>query len=237
MAYSQSQLRCLAGMGLVPWVLRDSPQAAAQLSDNHAENTDAETLVAVLTQTHEAPAVEIPAVTAPVSQISNTLTDIDVLLQTPLIAIPFRGRPCTQLGNPDASLLILVEAVSTQQKQYPFEPADARVFEDMLRAIAWRRQDVCLAVLPPTNNASLITEEQGNTVADLCRAPRDAVLFFRQQLPRSLHPDELILPVGEKTGRDTMACWQLPHPALLRESPDRKRQAWEVLKAARSKLG
>ena len=33
-----------------------------------------------------------------------------------------------------------------------------------------------------------------------------------------------------------MLAWQLPHPALLRESPERKRQAWNVLKAARARL-
>jgi len=72
-------------------------------------------------------------------------------MQTPLIEFSFRGKRCTQLGKSDALLLILVEANSTQQSQYPFEPADAKIFDDMLRAIAWRRQDVCLGVLPPSS--------------------------------------------------------------------------------------
>jgi len=44
--------------------------------------------------------------------------------------------------------------------------------------------------------------------------------------------DELMVPMIRKS----MLAWQLPHPALLRESPKRKRQAWNVLKAARARL-
>ena len=102
----------------------------------------------------------------------------------------------------------------------------------MLRAIAWRRQDVCLAVLPSTVQPSLVSNDQGTCVADLCRVPRDAVLLFRHQLPETLNAEELLVSMQ----KDNLHAWQLPHPALLRESPNRKRQAWEVLKAARARL-
>jgi len=153
-------------------------------------------------------------------------------VHTPLIAIPFRGQYCTQLGKADAALLILVEAVSSQQKQYPFESTDAKLFDDMLRAIAWRRQDVCLGVLAPALQTDLVSADNTACVADLCKPHRDAVLLFRHVLPETLDANELMVPMQ----RASMRAWQLPHPALLRESPTRKRQAWNVLKAARACL-
>ncbi len=286
MAYTHSQLRALAGMGLVPWVLRSTknatvprdtgspePVSTGQLGhlqtkpglvDQTTEACKLRTVIAAASQ-HAAPErvterpVEPPVKSiadrqapTPVAQSSPVAQSND-LLRTPLVSIPFRGRYCTQLGNPDASLLILVEAISTQQSQYPFEPADAKVFEDMLRAISWRRQDVCLAVVQPMAQGSLVADEQGACVADLIRSPRDAVLFFGLQVPQTQNVDELLVSMshthkadaestGEQNNTDTpsqssLRAWQLPHPALLRESPDRKRQAWEVLKAARARLG
>jgi len=240
MPYTQSQLRCLKAMGIVPWVehsvvqsddattLRDAivvaeaqPVTASQNADQgvmQGEKMDqtAEHQQDTLATQHEStPGVE------PVD-----------FMQTPLVEIPFRGKHCTQLGKDDAMLLILVEANSTQQNQYPFEPADARIFDDMLRAIAWRRQDVCLAVLPPSAAPSLFVDDNAPRVSDLCKPHRDAVLVFRQSVPDHTNPDELTVPLTRKG----MLAWQLPHPALLRESPQRKRQAWNVLKAARARL-
>ena len=244
MAYTESQLQCLAGMGLVPWVLRDDiAQAQSQAVAVQAQtDAPAKTNAPAIAETSKAEqaselapsSIQSPQAeaVAAIPSVGIGLTSEDDFLQTPLVAIPFRGRFCTQLGNPDASFLILVEAISNQQAQYPFEPSDAKIFEDMLRAIAWRRQDVCLAVLPPSKQASLVPSDQSATVAELCRVPRDAVLLFRHELSETLNPEELLVPMKN----DRLHAWQLPHPALLRESPNRKRQAWEVLKAARARL-
>jgi len=196
MPYTQSQVRSLSAMGIVPWIERAQMQVAQPAHENVS------------------------------------------FLQTPLVEIPFRGQACFVLGKTDAPLLILVEAISNQQKQYPFEPTDAKLFDDMLRAISWRRQDVCLAVLPPSHQADLVPAaigheaEPSQCVGDLVKPHRDAVLLFRHSVPHTLNPDELLVPM-ERAG---MLAWQLPHPALLRESPARKRQAWNVLKAARARL-
>jgi len=250
MAYSQSQLRALAGMGLVPWVLRDGTghqPIETAVEEAIEEAVDPTPEQDVRQDVERAGTVsDIPASSD--AYTGDTCPDEHDLLQTPLVAIPFRGRHCSQLGNPDASLLILVEAISTQQNHYPFESADAKIFEDMLRSIAWRRQDVCLAVLPPSlqqqTQSLFVVDEPGPSVADLVRSPRDAVLLFRLQLPETHNTDELkiTLAPADNGNQQTAAgvgkfAWQLPHPALLRESPDRKRQAWEVLKAARTALG
>lgn len=254
MPYTQSQLRCLHGMGIVPWVERSACHPTAAMGNSEvtpevepdAAITLRDSIVAnelhqknKLDQKNELhqhngldPNVALDPNNETLSSGAASIAEPTDFMQTPLVEIPFRGKLCMQLGKSDALLLILVEAVSTQQNQYPFEPADAKVFDDMLRAIAWRRQDVCLGVLPPSSAPSLIVDNNALTVSDLCKPHRDAVLLFRQSVPDTRNVDELILPL-ERAG---MLAWQLPHPALLREYPERKRQAWNVLKAARARL-
>jgi len=232
MPYTQSQIRCLHGMGVVPWIERSAAQRDAATSLRDAlvaaeidQNADV----------HPMPELDqnqLASQSASASASASVAEPVDIM-QTPLVEIPFRGKRCTQLGKSDALLLILVEATSTQQNQYPFEPADAKIFEDMLRAIAWRRQDVCLGVLPPSSAPSLFVDNEAPTVSNLCKPHRDAVLLFRHSVPETNNADELVVPLERKT----MLAWQLPHPALLRESSKRKRQAWNVLKAARARLG
>lgn len=205
MPYTQSQLQCLRGMGLVPWVER------VQLLEQN---------------TQQAPA-PIPQPTA--TALPEAQQDF---MQTPLLAMPFRGQLCTQLGKSDSPLLILVEALSLSQSQYPFEPADAKLFDDMLRSIAWRRQDTCLGVLEPSVQSLALNDEPAAMVSHLCKTHRDVALVFKLQLPDTESADELSIELN----RPGLKAWQLPHPSLLRESPQRKRQAWNVLKAARALL-
>ena len=242
-------------MGIVPWVARSTndshpatrPDDALVVTDNSNAQNPASTLTNAasaqqapleVTQIITTEAQSTGASIATEEQSGDALTtdssgDFVDFMQTPLVEIPFRGKRCTQLGNRDALLLILVEANSTQQTQYPFEPADAKLFDDMLRAIAWRRQDVCLGVLPPVSAPSLFVDSNTPLVSDLCKPHRDAVLLFRQSVPDTHDTDDLLVPLA----RADMLAWQLPHPALLRDSPERKRQAWHVLKAARARLG
>jgi len=260
MPYTQSQLRCLHGMGIVPWIERSSVERSpSQLTtaiiepeiEPDAATTLRDAIIAnELHQKNEPDKNSEPHQRNPLDNNkvalqpgSTSAAEPADFMQTPLVEIPFRGKLCTQLGKSDALLLILVEAISAQQSQYPFEPADAKVFDDMLRAIAWRRQDVCLGVLPPSstlapivgNNEPTVSEPTVSepTVSDLCKPHRDAVLLFRQSVPDTRNVDDLVVPL-ERVG---MLAWQLPHPALLREYPERKRQAWNVLKAARTQLG
>jgi uracil-DNA glycosylase len=209
MPYTQSQLQCLRGMGLVPWVER--------VPATETNPTEIPDLVS-----EQQP----QAAVAPVPEAEHDF------MHTPLLAMPFRGQLCTQLGKKDSPLLILVEALSLSQSQYPFEPADAKLFDDMLRSIAWRRQDTCLGVLEPSTQSLALNDEPAAVVAQLCQTHRDVALVFRLQLPDTESVDDLAIDFN----RPGLKAWQLPHPSLLRNSPQRKRQAWNVLKAARALL-
>lgn len=263
MPYTHNQIRCLSSMGIVPWIERTNvlpselvlgasdeaiegggskvhPDVEVDIHSRVGSDSQAAVSSAIQADTPVTPVT--PVTPADMQYSSSEIAAVTALpanlMQIPLVEIPFRGQICSQLGKSSAPLLILVEALSNQQKQYPFEPTDAKLFDDMLRAIAWRRQDVCLAVLPPSQQsdlaptADLAPTEGGPCVADLCKPHRDAVLLFRHTMPETLNTDELLVPM-ERAG---MMAWQLPHPALLQESPTRKRQAWNVLKAARARL-
>jgi len=228
MPYTNSQLRCLEGMGLVPWVLREHAEAKVTRA------TSDEGLAVAVDSAITADVITTEAVTAdlaPQSAVTSTSEPVS-LLDAVLFGVPFRGKLVETLGNPDAPLLIVVEATSTSQQQYPFETVDAKLFDDMLRAISWRRQDTCLAVIQSGGSQLDVTIEKQSTVGDLVKNHRDAVLVFRQAMPETEDADKLRIDIE----RPHMPAWQLPHPALLRSSPARKRQAWNVLKAARASL-
>jgi len=229
MPFTQNQLQCLHGMGLVPWIERVQnpvPDATPEAT----VTADTETVAAGF-QIPEAPNVETH-LSKPQTQELQIATRPQDFMQTPLLAMPFRGQLHTQLGKNDSPLLILVEALSLSQSQYPFEPADAKLFDDMLRSIAWRRQDTCLGVLEPNDQSLALDDEPAALVSTLCKPHRDVALVFRLQLPDTENVDDLTMELG----RPGLKAWQLPHPSLLRESPQRKRQAWNVLKTARAFL-
>lgn len=255
MPYTEKQLRGLSGMGIVPWIGRAKSAAEAEAVLSAVVATESPAVQETLRQAQgeelttsdrqnasvHSPAIKPieptieqnePAIESQRQTASHDSPIQHELMQTPLVEIPFRGKRCLQLGKSDAPLLILVEATSHQQKQYPFEAADAKIFDDMLRAIAWRRQDVCLAVLAPSGQGEIDLPANGPCVADLCKPHRDAVLLFRHAVPSTQVAEDLLVPMQ----RESMMAWQLPHPQLLRASPDRKRQAWNVLKAARARL-
>jgi len=207
MPYTSSQLRCLRGMGLVPWVERAYADELPLVQEINEPDTFPEASVTP-----------------------------ENFLRSTLVEIPFRGQHTTQLGNTDSQLLVFVEAKSMQQDQYPFEANDARLFDDMLRAIHWRRQDVCLAVLPPSDSQLEVTTDnsgiESECAADLLKTHRDVVLVFTHRVPETLNADDMQLSLN----RPGTLAWQLPHPALLQDEPIRKRQAWNVLKLARNHL-
>ena len=223
MPYTERQLRCLSGMGLVPWIERgltvetDTPSFDTQPDQGS---------IAVL------PSAELNADDDRIKSTASDTVVTESFESLPLLGMPFRGQTVFSLGNVDAPLLVLVEVCSTAQKQYPFDAADAKLFDDMLRGISWRRQDICLAVVCASGAQLNVTVDNNPCVSDVTKTHRDAVLVFRHSLADSHNPDDLRLVFQ----RQNTPVWQLPHPALLREVPARKRQAWNVLKAARACL-
>ena len=229
MPYTQSQLQCLRGMGLVPWVDRVQLQEQSPLPRSEAKpelELESESISKL--------AEPLESASESMSKIAATHTPLAQpdFMHVPLLAMPFRGQLCTQLGKSDSPLLILVEALSLSQSQYPFEPTDAKLFDDMLRSIGWRRQDTCLGVLEPNVQSLALNDEPGAVVSQLCKTHRDVALVFKLRLPDTDNVDDLSIELN----RPGLKAWQLPHPSLLRESPQRKRQAWNVLKTARAFL-
>ena len=249
MPYTERQLHCLNHMGITPWVNRQTVVAQAASQAIAVEPTPVVAPAATPTAKPTAkPATEIKPAPLAVSAASPLPVDVEPVsvpnfIDYPLVAMPFRGAQHVQLGKAHSPLLILVEACALEQAQYPFEAADAKMFDDMLRAIAWQRQHVCLALLAHrdallrANDASLAPQSDsvglpGAVVKDVMSKPRDAVLLFSQDVPVGSNIDDLRVEVSGIT----TPIWRLPHPALLRREPTLKRLAWTVLKAARAAI-
>ncbi len=245
MPYTERQLHCLNHMGITPWVNRQTVVAQATSQALAVEPTPtampAEAPAAI-------PAAELKPLPLDVSAAAPVPVEVEPVsvpdfLDYPLVAMPFRGAQHVQLGKAHSPLLILVEACALEQAQYPFEAADAKMFDDMLRAIAWQRQHVCLALLAhpdallQANDVTLAPQPgsvglPGAVVKDVMSKPRDAVLLFSQDVPVGSKIDDQRVEVS---GIAT-PIWRLPHPALLRREPTLKRLAWTVLKAARAAI-
>jgi len=183
-------------MGLVPWVDRVQLQEQSPLPRSEAKpelELESESISKL--------AEPLESASESMSKIAATHTPLAQpdFMHVPLLAMPFRGQLCTQLGKSDSPLLILVEALS---------------------------------FLEPNVQSLALNDEPGAVVSQLCKTHRDVALVFKLRLPDTDNVDDLSIELN----RPGLKAWQLPHPSLLRESPQRKRQAWNVLKTARAFL-
>ncbi len=246
MPFTARQLHCLNTMGIVPWVERRHISADIVVGESVIPEP-ATTVPATTIPEAAIPEAAISAVAAhptiPTSPSSSDAIQLAPWLATPLLSMPFKGSLRARLGRSDAPLLVLVEKCSSAQSAYPFEPADAKIFEDMLRAIEWQKQNVCLALLPSmalqANGGNLVdTPISDKTLTDLLGQQIRVILHFTHEISDSVNrlesmkiPDQSSVTVSS-----SLKIWQLPHPSLLRAQPDRKRAAWNVLKAAKAHL-
>ncbi len=214
MPFSSRQLLSMQVMGLVPWVERTSLTTPVS-----AEVTIATKATAITAASeYESPgSVSLNAI----EQCLPTLT---------LRGINYRGAAQSWIGTELAPVLVLIEsAENALAADLPFVAAEARMFDEMMRAIDLTRRDLCIGVLAkPSNSNDLSTA----VVATGNLPERQVILLFCQTLDvsddASQHRFEI--PGSQATG------WRLPHPALMQQQAARKRQAWNVLKAVRATL-
>jgi len=138
----------------------------------------------------------------------------------------YREQPLTRVGQRDAPLLVIAEAAPGDAMNPPLSGQADTLFENMLRAIGRRRRDTCQCKL------AHVPEAAGDTVASLSGRQHRVALVLVRELDAELSADACrltdVVPVA--------AAWCLPHPELLLARPERKRQAWEILRAVREHL-
>ena len=138
----------------------------------------------------------------------------------------YREKRLTRVGQRDAPLLVIAEAAPGDAMNPPLSGQADSLFENMLRAIGRRQHDTCQCKLAD------VPEAAGDTVASLSGRQHRVALVLVRELDAELSADACrltdVVPVA--------AAWCLPHPELLLARPERKRQAWEILRAVREHL-
>jgi hypothetical protein len=240
-SFSARQQHCLEAMGIVPWVSKSEllipvsgtittvsePIAVPSLAAGVAVAASVEPLATVNV-------IERPAFVP--RPMPESIEELALWLPSqPVGLLAVRSRYQRFVGQPEAPLLIVVEpAELTDSVQSahttPFNAEAAQLFDLMMRAINVTLGQRKLCHLSFVVDASDATETA--YVMDLCVPQTKAVLLLVQDW------DSLTAPVADhfRLDQPPLPVWRIPHPDLLLEFNQLKRQAWTSLQALQSVL-
>lgn len=247
MSFSARQQHCLEAMGIVPWVSKSEmpvadvvvPQSETPVATNKSAGVGVATVIESLTAEVVAePAIAVPG-PGPVAGLGPMPEAIDDLRQW----LPFQRvgllsvRTQSQyfVGHLEAPLLVIADSVTPAGSvqaplSTPFNAEAAQLFDLMMRAInvTLGQRKMCY-LSNETNTADAIKAEQ---VQDLCVAQTKAVLLLTHDWNR------LATPVADhfRLDQPPLPVWRIPHPDVLLEFNQLKRQAWSSLQALQSVL-
>ncbi|MEE9332489.1 MAG: hypothetical protein V3U65_00165 [Granulosicoccaceae bacterium] len=131
-------------------------------------------------------------------------------------------------GETESALLLIFDN-RDGSNSWPLSKADDALLDGMLRAIGMSKATVCSCAL--LQDASV----QGQTsLQTLCQPPRKHFLYIGGEAIAADTIDPIAMTQAAPGG--VIDGWRIPSLAMLREAPQRKRQAWVTLKQLRSAL-
>jgi len=146
-----------------------------------------------------------------------------------------RSMPLSFVGQAEAPLLVVVESTKSADLPQspptsPFKAESAQLFDLMMRSINITLGQRKLCYL--SSETELMGAENSDNVMDLCVPQTRAVLLLVQDW------NSLTVPVVDHFRMDQppLPVWRIPHPDLLLEFNQLKRQAWVSLQALQSVL-
>ena len=229
--YNSRQIHCMQAIGIVPWVRRTaerspaerSPAEVLQAQDAYVAVEAIDVLTAdAVAQGALAPvnAALTPAAQAP-KNVTEQLTDQLVV--------------CS--GDTESTLLLIFDN-RDGASSWPLSKEDDALLDGMLRAIGMSKAAVCsCAMLQDASvqgESGLPSAGLPSTLSMLCHSPRKRFLYFGG---RAFAADVIDpVPMTQPTPDGVLDGWSLPSLAVLRNAPQRKRQAWITLKQLRSAL-
>ena len=221
-SFSERQQHCLEAMGIVPWVSRNPvPEAALDRSLEPVLSTDdrvAELSEHVVDSSH---------------LISTDLpSDLDALglwlPEQPLASFRYKGAVHTVLGHPEASVLVVVHRHRQNDSELPLSGDAAQLFELMMRSINLGRSDVRQCALAESVGPSDRQQSVVQSVSDACTAQIRAILLL---LPLEANNDPSADAHHCRSAQSQLPVWRISHPDILLQENQRKRQAWQAMKA------
>ena len=221
-SFSERQQRCLEAMGIVPWVSRNpEPEAAVDRALEPVITTDdhmAESLGQIIDSPHVA-ATFLP----------SDLQGLGLWLpRQPLANFGYKGAVHTVLGHPEASVLVVVQRHRQGVSELPLSGDAAQLFELMMRSIDLGRSDVRQCALADNAGPSDSQQTVFQSVGDACTPQTRAILLLSWL---EVNNDPSADAHHCRLAQSQLPVWRISHPDLLLQENQRKRQAWQVMKA------
>ena len=136
-------------------------------------------------------------------------------------------------GGDTTSPLLLIFDTRDGESSWPLSKLDDILLDGMLRAIGLSKASVCsCAIMADASKQGQSMQVQ--PLPSLCHAPRIRFLYFGGEAILADETDPI--PATQSAPDGVLDGWHLPTLAMLREEPQRKRQAWLTLKQLRSAL-
>lgn len=212
-------------MGIVPWV----PKAYAP------ETISASPLAE---QTIDQPVAQ-PAISTPAP---HALGDVKLWLpQQAVVQMAVRAGSQSYSGNDDAPLLVVVETADGDNPVEPvrsaFNTESAQLFELMMRAINMPLAKRKLCVLAAASNPDQPPNnvQRVSSVNELFHVQTKAVLLLVKRWD-GMQELKTADDHHVRLEQPPLPVWRIPHPDLLIQQNQLKRQAWFALQALQSVL-
>ncbi|MFT4727130.1 MAG: hypothetical protein ACI9UN_001625 [Granulosicoccus sp.] len=241
MSFSARQQHCLEAMGIVPWVSKSESlipmvepiTAVPEISA--APIQQAVVRIAAPVETL-APANVIERPAFVLGPMPESVEELALWLPSqPLGLLAVRSVYQNFVGQPEAPLLIVVDSKKSKDSDQPpaaspFNSEAAQLFDLMMRAINVTLGQRKLCHLSRRIDPASATEP--GVVVDLCVPQTKAVLLLVQDW------NSFTAPITDhfRLDQPPLPVWRIPHPNLLLEFNQLKRQAWRSLQALQSVL-
>lgn len=255
--YTERQQHCLESMGLVAWVSREDVHAEAivdapaiEVLDATASVATAESVPASVNNSASNPANDSHTATPANAQVNSAasipastewveppedVTELAAWLPAQMLSpVSSAGQSLFYAGIETAPLLIVEEADVSNQLAGPvgMSAEGAQLFELMMRAITVpaTKRKLCLLASNAAPNSTSATA----CVQEMIYPETRAVLYLSRrwdsisQCSTSEHHCRLV--------QSLLPAWRVPHPDILLQRSDYKRQAWHCLQGLQSAL-
>jgi hypothetical protein len=232
-------------MGIVPWVSKSELPSPVPILVSEDMTTLSEAVTAQIPQVNVDIAATVAALPAEVTSkhpayvtgpMPSSVEELKVWLPSqPLGVLAVRSNHQAFIGQAEAPLLVVVESADSKDSVQsppttPFNAEAAQLFDLMMRAMKVTLGQRKLCYLPGGTDAASASESA--RVLDLCVPQTRAILLMVKDW------NTLADPVTDhfRLDQPALPVWRIPHPNLLLEFNQLKRQAWTSLQALQSTL-
>lgn len=240
--YDSRQLHCLKAMGIVPWILRGeatpevSVATVAEAGASLPETPFSDVAASAVTANDPVLVPELKTRPVAAFQFPDDQAALaSGLAGCPLSVVHRRGVSPSESALKGRVILILESkhtssSIPIDGYVWDLEKDEEQLLLAMLRSIGLAENDLCRTV-PALSGQSMEDAGGAASVAQLHRQLPRLVLLLLNRFDPADTPAHHRLDGGAG-----VVGWRLPHPAVLLANPERKREAWEVLKAVRQTL-